>query len=151
MDRIVIDKMIDVGDVPFENLNKELENNDFFLFLTNLNKDLIVDYKKEDDNIISLYIKNITDDCDDELSLIRFKYSYRIENGAYILEAISDKDFETDDFFVIDFDKFTIRIAKDNFNFFMEYNPKKYPKCVIMMIQKYFERIFNNFQTFINL
>ena len=150
IDRIVIDKNVNIGDLPFEILSREIESNNFFLYLTKFNKDLLVDYCKEEDGTILLFIKNITDESDGEISLVRFKYTFTFENGHYILEALPDKDYENDDFFVIDFESFTINMSRLDFNFTMSYNSKKYPKCVIVMIKKYFETIFSNFESFTN-
>ena len=151
MDEIIIEKKLNINDDQFENLSKEIENNTFFLYLTSFNKDLIVNYEKEEDGTILLYMKNIVDESDEELSLVRFKYTITSKNNNYILNALQDKDYENDDFFITDFDNFNININKKGFKFIMTYNPKKYPKCIYIMIKKYFERIFLNLENSLKL
>lgn len=150
IDSIVIEKELNISNDLFEEIKVQIENNMFFLYLKSFNENLLVDYKEEEDKSILLYIKNIKDDSDEELSLIKFKYSYNFEGGNYLINGISDKDYEDDDFFLIDFENFEISLNKQNLKFVMYYNTKKYPKCVITMISNYFELIFLNFENFTN-
>lgn len=150
IDSMVIEKKLNISGELFEEIKFQIENNLFFLYLKNFNENLIVDYKEEEDKSILLYIKNIKDESDEELSLIKFKYTYVFENGSYLIKGISDKDYEDEDFFVVDFEDFEISLNKENLIFIMYYNTKKYPKCIITMISNYFELIFLNLERFTN-
>lgn len=143
---IAFEKTINIPNDKFEILKENIEKYDFFKYLSSFNSELINDYNKEEDGSIIITFKNIIDENDEELSLIKFKYTYENIDGRYIITILSDNDYENDDFFVVEFEDIVIVINKSEFKLSLKYNSKKYPKCVISMIQKYFEEMFLNFE-----
>lgn len=121
-------------------------DSDFFQYLKKFNNELINSYSKEEDGSIILTFKNIIDQDDEELSLIKFTHSNELIDDNYVLNLKCDKDYDNEDFFTIDFEDIIININRDGFILVMTYNSKKYPKAVINMIQRYFEEMLDNLE-----
>lgn len=144
--KIYIKNDLSITDINFNIMSNELLHGDFFNYVQKFNNDIIIDCKNNN-GIIHLYIKNIVDKFDDEITLIRFSYSCeKIENTFHIKCFSVDEceNEENEDYFCVDFDNFSLEIERNKFQFLMIHNPKKYPHCVFIMIRKYFEIIFEN-------
>uniref|UniRef100_A0A6C0BC33 Uncharacterized protein n=1 Tax=viral metagenome TaxID=1070528 RepID=A0A6C0BC33_9ZZZZ len=147
MDRIVIEDSLNISDLVFEDLIREVKNGNFFFLLKTFNDDVVVSCKNENNEVTSICIKNIVDKSDDEISLIRFKYSNNLKDGKLLIDGKSEKEFSVDgdeDFFLVNYEDFLLEISKEKLIFIMNYNTKVYPKCVFTLIEKYFKKIFEN-------
>ena len=148
IDSITIENELNISERVFSEIRKEVDDKNFFKFLSSFNTDIITNSETEDD-ITSIYIKNITDEADDEISMIRFTYFSSTNNDEFHLNALSDKNYDGDEFFVVDYESFNVFINKHKCTFVMNYNSKKYPKCIFIVIRKYFERIFGNLSKYL--
>lgn len=148
--KIEFKNKLNITDKNFNVLKYELNAGTFFNYLQKSNKEILIDCKNKN-NDISLYIKNLDDDFDEEISLVKFAFSYDDLNDKLLLNGKSKKceEDEEDEYFFIDFNTFLIEINKTELIFTMLYNPKKYPQCIFLMIKKYFEVLFSNMEKFI--
>lgn len=140
----------------YDKIVRSIRAGTFFYYLYNVNKDIISHYYiSPDKKTTTFFVKNLIDTEDEELGLICFTYNVEFHSTSLKItghpsndydEAIaSSSDIDPSKINVIYFQDFTIDINPDTLIFNMNYNHKKHPSYVALMIETYFKGIFNRF------
>lgn len=140
----------------YDRINRYVQDGTFFSYLQSKNPDIITHYHKSiDGKTNTLFVKNLLDTDDEELSILCFtstiieksvSVSILAHQSLNFSEALlSIRNVDVDNNAIIHFNEFKISINPDTLTFDMKYDSSKHPAYIGKMLEAYFKKIFSRF------
>lgn len=128
---------------------QKLREHKFFEFISSIE---IIHSCNEDLESTTIMMKNIVDEYDDELQLLKFSWSFSQDDDKILIKGLNievDDDEILNEYFYVDFIDFTIEITNSELKFKMSYDKNRHPSFLLQIIKKcfkiMFEQLFKNY------